>query len=95
MSTRRSKRKGSFSSPKRKVSKPTRGASVAEHSGDEEEVESFRRIIGERKKGKQLQVEWMDGGTSWVDRCHLEGQDALQDWDDREEEGSAKEGRRV
>ena len=56
---------------------------------EEEELDTFRRIVDERKakRGKsELQVEWMDGTKSWVARADLEGQDALEEWDNQEPE---------
>lgn len=59
-----------------------------EEQEDDEEWESFRRITDERKKrGKsELEVEWNDGTRSWIARELLEGQDALEEWDNQEPE---------
>jgi hypothetical protein len=60
-----------------------------EEGQEEVEVEDFLRITNERKvkKGKsELQLLWADGTTSWVAREVLEGQDALEEWDNQEPE---------
>lgn len=58
----------------------------SEDLDEEGSWESFRRIVGEDKDKGQIQVEWNDGELSWISRDLLEGQAALEEWDNAEVE---------